>query len=141
MPVRAAKLLVSREENLVCIKILGRANFDMSLNFKRLVEGEITHGAKYFVIDLSQCVCADSTFLGDLAGLGLQLEGTTRNGEGMAIRLLNTPKNILDSIEKTKNCLQAHKLLMKLDPANVDKFRDVTAFLAEDVRRQETSVQ
>jgi hypothetical protein len=92
----------------------------------------------------------------------------------MAIRLLNTPRNILDSIEslgtdrlfqiiqncgeepgcfeevqlgdttrieKTKNCLQAHKLLMKLDPANVDKFRDVTAFLAEDVRRQETSVQ
>jgi hypothetical protein len=42
-------------------------------------------------------------------------------------------------VENTRNCLEAHKLLMDMDPANVDKFKDVTAFLEQDLQRQEAT--
>jgi anti-anti-sigma regulatory factor len=37
--------------------------------------------------------------------------------------------------EVTLNCLEAHKLLMELNPANVAKFKDVAKFLADDLKR------
>lgn len=166
-----ATLLVSTLENLACVKVVGRANFAISLSFKRLVTELAQRGTKHFVIDLAQCQSMDSTFLGDLAGLGLQFGGGA--ADGRAIRLLNIPDNILDSIESlgtdrlfqvikdcpdtggfqevrlnevtreetTRNCLEAHRLLMSLDPANVDKFKDVTAFLEQDLKRQASAAQ
>ena len=38
----------------------------------------------------------------------------------------------------TRNCLEAHETLMEINPANVNKFKDVTRFLAEDLKRQES---
>jgi anti-sigma B factor antagonist len=35
----------------------------------------------------------------------------------------------------SKNCLDAHKTLMDLNPDNIPKFKDVAKFLAEDLRR------
>jgi anti-anti-sigma regulatory factor len=171
MSIPAAKLLVSTLENLACIKVIGRANFAVSVNFKRLLTGLGEKGIKHFVIDLAECAAMDSTFLGDLAGLGLKFDGGGFS-EGRPIRLLNTPPNILEAIESvgtdrlfqlirsceevpgafqeislddvsrvenTRNCLEAHKLLMDMDPANVDKFKDVTAFLEQDLQRQEAT--
>lgn len=40
-----------------------------------------------------------------------------------------------DRRETTRVCLEAHKLLMELNDANVAKFKDVTKFLEEDLRR------
>lgn len=37
----------------------------------------------------------------------------------------------------TQTCLEAHRLLMELNPANVAKFKDVTQFLEEDLKRLE----
>lgn len=42
-----------------------------------------------------------------------------------------------DRTETTKTCLEAHRLLMELNPANVAKFKDVTRFLEEDLKRLE----
>lgn len=42
-----------------------------------------------------------------------------------------------DRKETTKTCLEAHRLLMELNPANVAKFKDVTKFLEEDLQRIE----
>jgi hypothetical protein len=39
----------------------------------------------------------------------------------------------------TRNCLEAHKTLMEIKPENVNKFKDVAQFLAEDLKRLETS--
>lgn len=41
-------------------------------------------------------------------------------------------------VEITRTCLQAHKLLMEIQPENVAKFKDVAQFLAEDLKRQES---
>lgn len=38
-------------------------------------------------------------------------------------------------VELTRTCLQAHQLLMTLNPANAARFKDVTKFLAEDLAR------
>ena len=37
--------------------------------------------------------------------------------------------------EVTRNCLQAHQTLMAINPANVPKFKEVAAFMAEDLKR------
>ena len=44
-------------------------------------------------------------------------------------------------VEVTRNCLEAHKILMNLNPANVSKFKDVAQFLAEDLKKLEQAKQ
>ena len=39
--------------------------------------------------------------------------------------------------EMSRNCLEAHELLMRINPDNVPKFKEVTKFLAEDLRRMQ----
>jgi anti-sigma B factor antagonist len=48
-----------------------------------------------------------------------------------------TPTADKSKIEVTRNCLQAHMTLMGLKPENVQKFKDVAQFLAEDLKRLE----
>ena len=40
-----------------------------------------------------------------------------------------------DKRELAVTCLEAHRFLMEINPANVPKFKDVTRFLEEDVKR------
>jgi anti-sigma B factor antagonist len=44
-------------------------------------------------------------------------------------------------VELTRNCLEAHKTLMILQPENVQKFKDVTQFLADDLKRLESAAK
>jgi anti-sigma B factor antagonist len=37
--------------------------------------------------------------------------------------------------EVTRNCLEAHCTLMKINPANIPKFKEVTQFMAEDLKK------
>ena len=41
--------------------------------------------------------------------------------------------------EVTRNCLEAHQTLMNVNPDNVARFKDVAAFLAEDLKRIKTA--
>lgn len=40
-----------------------------------------------------------------------------------------------DRAETTKTCLEAHRVLMELNPANIAKFKDVARFLEEDLKK------
>jgi anti-sigma B factor antagonist len=168
----SAKLSVFVSGQVACIKIAGRANFTSSIDFKTLVAELMDRGFNCFVLDLSECLLMDSTFLGVLAGFGLKLSGA-QNGNPLApgIQLLNPNERVADLLEnlgvahlfKTvsavadlprelvmtetvatatpsseevkQNCLDAHKTLMAISPANVAKFKDVAQFLAEDLRK------
>jgi len=44
-------------------------------------------------------------------------------------------------IEVTRNCLEAHTLLMGMKEENVQKFKDVAQFLAEDLKRLESAAK
>ena len=165
-------LLAARVGDTVCVKISGRANFATSVDFKRLVTEARTHGAQRFLVDLAACPIMDSTFLGVLASLGMQLSADDLPPEQRPIELLNpTPKvaDLIDNLgvlhlfrvvqgkdlenlcytavesagttklELSRNCLEAHQVLMDLNPENVAKFKDVAKFFAEDVARLESA--
>jgi anti-anti-sigma regulatory factor len=154
-------------EKFACIRIIGRANFSSSIDFKTLINELRQTGFEYFVLELSECVLMDSTFLGVLAGFGLKLNQP--DGGKPAIELLNPTPRITELLENlgvlhlfkliqgpiatscepawehnaaapskeqvTLACLEAHHTLMEINPENVARFKDVAAFLAEDLKK------
>jgi len=42
-----------------------------------------------------------------------------------------------DRTETARTCLEAHRLLMELNPDNISKFKDVAKFLEEDLKKLE----
>ena len=171
MATLSANLSVLVGKNFACVKIAGRANFASSPDFKTLLEELAQKGYSHFIIDLSECVLMDSTFLGVLSGFGLKsnpmgvpdtssvelLNANARVAELLenlgAIRLFkvtegalqlpddvktSTPESINPSREEiTRTSLEAHQTLMAVNPENVARFKDVTQFLAEDLKNLE----
>ena len=176
MNTPAAKLLVLVGEKFVCVRIIGRANFSSSIDFKTLINELLQKGYNYFVLDLSECLLMDSTFLGVLAGFGLKLGGpSARPGNG-AIELFNPNPRINELLENlgvlplfrvvqgplavpegaesqtfspcspsreevTRACLEAHRTLMDLNPENRERFKEVTQFIAEDLKKIKGAAQ
>ena len=171
MSTSPAKLLVLVGKDFACLKIAGRANFTFSPDFKTLLTELNQKGYHRFIIDLSECMLMDSTFLGVLAGIGIKLnQAGASNQHG--IELLNanarvtellenlgalhlfkttsgalplfddsqacTPESINPTHEEiTRTSLEAHQTLMSVNPENVARFKDVTQFLAEDLKTLE----
>jgi len=157
-------------EGFACIRIIGRANFTSSVDFKTLVNELIQRGCGCFALDLSECVLMDSTFLGVLAGFGLKLSGGNGSEDRSAIQLFNPSARIIELLETlgvlhlfrliqgplspptptqtvepvtcnptqaelSRTCLEAHRTLMDLNPANAARFKDVAQFLAEGLKK------
>ena len=169
----SANLSVLVGKNFACIRIAGRANFASSPDFKTLLSELAQKGFKHFIIDLSECVLMDSTFLGVLAGFGMKLNpkgapadrgiellnATARVsdllenlGAGLLFKLTSgalqlpadvktcTPESINPSHEQiARTSLEAHQTLMAMNPENVARFKDVTQFLAEDLKSLDKS--
>jgi len=171
MSTPSAKLSVLVCKVFTCVKIAGRANFMSSPDFKTLLTELNQRGYNRFIIDLSECVLMDSTFLGVLAGFGLKTNpGCDR--DKCKIELLNPSARIRELLENlgvlslflitastpqlpgdaevsepvpgnptqeqiTRTCLEAHQTLMAVNPDNVARFKDVTQFLAEDLKNLE----
>jgi anti-anti-sigma regulatory factor len=170
MNTPSARLLVWTGEHCACIRIIGRANFTSSVDFRTLINELRQQGCSYFVLDLAECVLMDSTFLGVLAGFGLKLSAGNGDQGRHGIELLNPNPRItelLDTLgvlhlfkltqgplplpdqteprphapasptkaEVTRTCIEAHQILSDISPANAAKFKDVTQFLAEGLKK------
>ncbi len=168
MPVAAPKLSVLVGERFACVKIAGRANFSSSIDFRALMRELLARGYEYFVLDLSECMLMDSTFLGVLSDFGLKLN--RGDNEQAVIELLNPNARITELLENlgvlhlfkltqgplmgpvegeihtpaptqptkeeiTRACLEAHHTLMQINPENVARFKELTAFLSEDLKK------
>ena len=155
-------------KDFACVKIAGRANFMSSPDFKTLLGGLNQKGYSHFIIDLSECVLMDSTFLGVLAGFGLKTTPGAAPGK-CDIELANPNTRVSELLENlgvlplfkvttgplqlpgnaeacapemashtqmeiTRTSLEAHQSLMAANPDNVARFKDVTQFLAEDLK-------
>ena len=83
-------------EKFACVKIIGRADFASSVDFKRLVDELLQKGYTYFVLDLSECVLMDSTFLGVLAGFGLKMAPPQASGDTSPIELYRPSARITE---------------------------------------------
>ena len=163
-------MLVSIGEKCAFVQIGGRANFTSSVDFKTLLDQLLQKGYTGFVLDLTECVLMDSTFLGVLAGFGLKLNSPQADKIERKIQLYNPNGRISELLENlgvlhlfkvtegemkvpdgapasdvkstnatreevTSTCLEAHKTLMNINPGNVSRFKDVTAFLADDLKK------
>ena len=168
------KMLVLAGEQFACVKIIGRANFGSSIDFRTLVNELRQKNYNFFVLDLSECTLMDSTFLGVLTGFGLKMSPDPEQGGDGSIELLNANARITELLENlgvlhlfklthgelketseteththvncvptklevTEACLEAHRTLMAVNPENVARFKDVTTFLAEDLKRLRTT--
>jgi anti-anti-sigma factor len=171
MSTPSAKLSVLVCKDFTCVKIAGRANFMSSPDFKTLLTELNQKGYNRFIIDLSECVLMDSTFLGVLAGFGLMMNPGGAPDK-CDIELLNPSPRVRELLENlgvlslfkvttitpqlpddtkisapapvnptqeqiTRTCLEAHRTLMAVNPENVARFKDVTQFLAEDLKNLE----
>ena len=165
-------VLVAIKDEVVIIKLNGRADVTVSASFKKLVIELRQRGFGRFMIELSDCLNMDSTFLGVLANQGVQLGKAGAPGDPKAISLVGSNdriKGLLDNLgvltefelvdesldahlsfetvdprgakpdraEITRTSLEAHKVLMDLNPENVSKFKEVTKFLEEDLKALE----
>lgn len=168
-----SSLLVSTTGQIAVVKINGRANFASSVTFKLLINELRENGFRNFVLDLSECVTMDSTFLGVLAGMALKFASLPTSELPCCLQLLNPNQRIADLLENlgvshlfktiqgpnpstaefqphapdtlppsrqeiSETCLEAHQLLMAINPDNIPKFKEVTQFLAEDLKKLKT---
>src|ERR1044072_458119 len=90
-------LQVAVAEQVALVKISGRASFNCSVDFKTLVYELRSRGYGKVVLDLTDCLILDSTFLVVLAGFGLKMADST--GEKTTVTLLNPNPRILDLLE------------------------------------------
>jgi anti-anti-sigma regulatory factor len=169
MSVQAAKLMVSVCGRDVCVRIAGRANFTSGPDFKILTTELQQQGYRHFVIDATECALMDSTFLGLLCGLGLKLREFANGQNGVellnpnsrvselleslgataVIRLVTGSCKMTDGAilaceihtreEVAQTSLEAHETLMALNPENAARFKDVTQFLAEDLKKMKAA--
>jgi anti-sigma B factor antagonist len=164
-----AKLMVALRDQVVCIKINGRGDFNLSLDLRKLIDELRLRGYCRFIFELRDCLMMDSTFLGILSGEGLKsCQGS--QAQGPTLELMNPNPRIAEvlenlgvvhlfkitqcpdsvavhyeatqtedksKVEVARNCLEAHKTLMDLNPANINRFKDVAEFLAQDLKRLE----
>ena len=170
MGASSSTLQVAVTDQVALVKISGRASFNCSVEFITLVYELRARGYRKFILDLTECLIMDSTFLGVLAGFGLKLDESAE--EKPTVTLLNLNQRILDllenlgvahlfqlvqgteplsqkcrearqtdgarsKLETARVCLEAHEILMSINPANIPKFKDVTRFMAEDLKRLE----
>ena len=105
----SARMLVWVGEQFACIRIIGRANFTSSVDFRTLISELRQQGCSYFVLDLAECVLMDSTFLGVLAGFGLKLSAGNGDHGRHGIELLNPSARITELLD-TLGVLHLFKL-------------------------------
>jgi anti-sigma B factor antagonist len=96
--------LVDASSDPVAIRIEGRASFQNSACLNDFFNELIARGSTRFVMDFNNCTSMDSTFLGVLAGVALQLRKQVPLGSLVLCRM--APRNL----ELVRN-LGLHRLL------------------------------
>src|ERR1700752_2239248 len=97
MAVSSPILQVAVTDQAALVKISGRASFNCSVEFKTLVYELRARGYRKFILDLTDCLIMDSTFLGVLAVFGLKLAEAV--DEKPPVTLLNLNQRILDLLD------------------------------------------
>lgn len=155
----AGTIQVAVVDAVACVKIAGPANFALGVDFKTVVANCCEKGGRVLLLDLTDCVNMDSTFLGILMSMTSRLDRIEllnpseritdlldslgvmellKVGEGdnpFETRLKTAESTKADKRALTEASLEAHQLLMKINPANVPKFKDVAKFLEEDLKK------
>ena len=95
----SSTLMVSLTDQVVVVKIVGRATCQCSVEFKTLLLEMIEKRFKEFILDVSECKIMDSTFLGVLAKCANHLTKSTVNGTIHRFKLLRPNERIYSLID------------------------------------------
>lgn len=161
------QVLVGDTGKTVYVCVEGRGNFQNSHPLKEYALGMMAQGRHHFVLNLEKCVAMDSTFMGVLAGLALNL----RKNHHSALKVVNlSPHNreLLETLglmplvevadaaaacppsadplkkggadkkEMAKHMLEAHETLSQMSEMNQVKFKNVIQYLQDDLKRKNT---
>ena len=156
---------VAIAEGVAYAKVHGRGTFKVAPNLKQFGIGAAGQGCGRVLVDMSDCRGMDSTFMGVLAGLAIQLkkrkdgELVLRNLSDKNASLISTlglshlvrmekggagpamppDGQVLDTAVDKKDLAQtmitSHEVLVEVCPENALKFKDVLAYLKEDLQR------
>ena len=91
--------MVAVFDQMVCIKINGKADFTSSVDLKKLVNELWERGYNHFIFELCDCQMMDSTFLGVLSGIGLKFSNGKSTQIGSPLELLNPNPRISETLE------------------------------------------
>lgn len=163
MDVPADSLEVAIQGTDAFIRVSGRGSFKQGPALKQFGVAAVERGCRQLIVDLGNCVGMDSTFMGVLAGLALAARRkagslTLRAASEKNANLIRTlglshlvclesaagPEapagNRLETATDTRTLaetmLSAHETLVTVSADNLPKFKDVLAYLKEDLNNQ-----
>jgi anti-anti-sigma factor len=155
-----ADIFVAQHLGTFKVKVTGRATFAVAPTMRELVQAvENASDKRGVTIDLTQCTGMDSTFMGILTMLALKVrkENITvklvnagdnkKLLDGLGLKKLfnyvdeevssddwqKTAINHTTIKENAKTVLDAHKILMKADENNIDKFKNVVKMVEKEL--------
>ncbi|MCX6905160.1 MAG: STAS domain-containing protein [Verrucomicrobia bacterium] len=99
MNTTSSNLFIWVGEQAACIRVTGRASFTTSVDFKKLMQHLQQTGPARVVLDLSECLLMDSTFLGVLASEGHKRIVQQGPQPEPGLELLNPNQRIRDLID------------------------------------------
>lgn len=159
------QVLVGESGNRVFIRVVGRGNFQNSHPMKQFALAMIEQDKTDLVVDLKDCTAMDSTFMGVLAGLAIKLKKekqtslklvqvSSHNRELLdtlglihLLDIIETPEegapdvapvdsDAPDKKKVAEHMLEAHEILSDLSETNKAKFKNVIAFIQEDLGKE-----
>ena len=155
-----SNILVGCSDRVVWVRVDGKGSWVNSAGLKEFARAMIARGYREFVFDLRRCPVMDSTFMGTLAGIALQLrelgEGVLKTAHLNArcrelLRNLGLDRLFViddnaapspngealeshpDRTEQAQTMLEAHESLVEAAPENLTKFKDVLEYLKQDL--------
>ncbi|MEP6663217.1 MAG: STAS domain-containing protein [Verrucomicrobiota bacterium] len=93
------RLMVGMKDDVVWIKISGKATLAWSADLKNLVMELWRRGHRKLVFDLRDCILMDSTFMGGVTGLKLMFTEENARGNACSLEIANPNARITDLIE------------------------------------------
>lgn len=94
-----SKILVAKQGNIAQIRATGRASFKLCSDLREFCSRCIRQGVNKLIFDLSECTAMDSTFMGTLAGLGLEGRGKC---EVILVNINDPNRRLLDGLGITR---------------------------------------
>ena len=154
---------MGREGDTAFVCVEGHGSFESAQHLKSFIDQVSEKGVIHFVFNLEKCSYMDSTFMGILAALSIHMRKVHAsvpkivNPDPRCVQLLhdlgidhilqieNKPVAISEenmealAEEKStpqqisKTMLEAHETLTEVHPPNAVKFKDVLAYLKEEM--------
>lgn len=154
----------------VWVRIVGRGSFKMGPALKAFASGAIRNGGRRLVVELADCLVMDSTCIGILTGLAMQLKTmggavelrhangknreslatmgldglfdmpTVSDPDAMTMPPLRRLETGLDAAT-AESILAAHQSLIAAAPENQARFNDVVTQLKEEIQYEHENIR